>query len=109
MVYYGDHAPQLAGSVIALASIGYIVFGLRIYTRLHHGAWGLDDWCMTAATVSAFHRRSRRRLADSIDTIHGIDDSMHRRCIQWDRTPQLQVDCRRSGIGNAGMTSHYIE
>jgi hypothetical protein len=58
MVFYGDNAPQLAGSVIALAVIGYFVFGLRVYTRLHNGAWGLDDWCMSAATVGFINRSS---------------------------------------------------
>lgn len=52
MTYYGDNAPELAASVIALAVIAYILFGLRVYTRLHNNAWGLDDWSMTAATVS---------------------------------------------------------
>ncbi|KAI4625150.1 uncharacterized protein J4E87_004996 [Alternaria ethzedia] len=51
MTYYGDNAPELAASVIALAVIAYILFGLRVYTRLHNNAWGLDDWSMTAATV----------------------------------------------------------
>jgi hypothetical protein len=52
MTYYGDHAPQLAASVIALATLAYIVFGLRVYTRIHNGAWGVDDWCMATAIVS---------------------------------------------------------
>jgi hypothetical protein len=52
MTYYGDHAPQLAGSVIALAILAYILFSLRVYTRLRNGAWGVDDWCMAAAMVS---------------------------------------------------------
>lgn len=52
MTYYGDKAPNLAASVILLAVIAYITFGLRVYTRLHNGAWGLDDWSMTAAIVS---------------------------------------------------------
>lgn len=51
MAYYGDNAPQLAGSVIALATIAYVVFGLRIYTRIRNGSFGVDDWCMVAATV----------------------------------------------------------
>ncbi|CAG5184112.1 uncharacterized protein ALTATR162_LOCUS10916 [Alternaria atra] len=51
MTYYGDKAPNLAASVIALVAIAYITFGLRVYTRLHNGAWGLDDWSMTAATL----------------------------------------------------------
>jgi hypothetical protein len=52
MTYYGDNAPQLAASVIALATLAYIVFGLRVYTRTRNGAWGMDDWCMAAAIVS---------------------------------------------------------
>ena len=52
MVYYGDNAPKLAGTVIALSFIAYITFGLRVYTRIHNGAFGIDDWAMTAATVS---------------------------------------------------------
>jgi hypothetical protein len=51
MTYYGDNAPQLAGSVIAIAVIAYIVFALRVYTRVRSGAFGVDDWCMCAATV----------------------------------------------------------
>lgn len=53
MTYYGDHAPELAGAVISLATIAYIVFGLRIYTRIRNGSFGVDDWCMAAATVSS--------------------------------------------------------
>jgi hypothetical protein len=52
MTYYGDNAPELAASVIALTVIAFTLFGLRVYTRLHNNAWGLDDWSMTAATVS---------------------------------------------------------
>lgn len=52
MTYYGDNAPELAASVIALTVIAFILFGLRVYTRLHNNAWGLDDWSMTAAIVS---------------------------------------------------------
>jgi hypothetical protein len=54
MTYYGDNAPQLAASVITLAVIAYVVFGLRVYTRVRNGAFGMDDWCMAAATVSVF-------------------------------------------------------
>jgi hypothetical protein len=59
MTYYGDHAPRLAGSVIAIAVIAYIVFGLRVYTRLRNRAWGIDDWCMTAAIVRYIFRYPR--------------------------------------------------
>lgn len=52
MVYYGDNAPQLAGSVIALVVIASVAFGLRIYTRVRNGSFGMDDWSITAATVS---------------------------------------------------------
>lgn len=52
MTFYGDNAPQLAGSVIGLATLAYIVFGLRVYTRTRLGAWGIDDWCMVVAIVS---------------------------------------------------------
>lgn len=52
MTYFGDKAPNLAASIIALAVIAYITYGLRVYTRLSNGAWGLDDWSMTLATVS---------------------------------------------------------
>ena len=51
MTYYGDNAPQLAGSVIALAVIAYVTFALRIYTRIRNGSFGIDDWSMAAATV----------------------------------------------------------
>ena len=58
MVYYGDQAPNLAGAVIVLAIIAYITYGLRVYTRLRNGAFGIDDWTMTAATVSPVVRLS---------------------------------------------------
>ncbi|KAF2624830.1 hypothetical protein BU25DRAFT_134871 [Macroventuria anomochaeta] len=51
MTYYGDNATQLTGSVIALATIAYITFGLRIYTRIRNGSFGVDDWSMAAATI----------------------------------------------------------
>lgn len=53
MVYYGDHAPQLAGSVVALATIAVITFALRIYTRVRNASFGIDDWSMTVAMVSS--------------------------------------------------------
>ncbi|KAL5114116.1 hypothetical protein ACEQ8H_008000 [Pleosporales sp. CAS-2024a] len=49
MAYYGDHAPHLAGSVISLAVLAYVVFVLRVYTRTRNSAWAKDDWCMAAA------------------------------------------------------------
>lgn len=58
MVYYGDNAPQLAGAVIALATIAYITFGLRVYTRVRNASFGMDDWSMTAAMVSPLERLS---------------------------------------------------
>ena len=58
MVYYGDQAPNLAGAVIVLAIIAYITYGLRVYTRLRNSAFGIDDWTMTAATVSPVVRLS---------------------------------------------------
>jgi len=51
MTYYGDKAPQLVASIITLAVIAYVLFGLRVYTRLRNAAWGMDDWCMSAAIV----------------------------------------------------------
>ncbi|KAF2085093.1 hypothetical protein K490DRAFT_47413 [Saccharata proteae CBS 121410] len=48
---FRDMAPQVAGTVITLATLAYIMFGLRCYTRLTKATWGVDDWCMTAAMV----------------------------------------------------------
>lgn len=58
MTYYGDHAPRVTTTVITLMTIAYVVFGLRLYTRLQNKAWGMDDWCMTTAVVSNFLRVS---------------------------------------------------
>lgn len=55
MTYLGDKAPNLAASIITLAVIAYIAVGLRVYTRLHNAAWGLDDWSMTIAMVGSLH------------------------------------------------------
>ncbi|KAJ8111734.1 hypothetical protein OPT61_g5736 [Boeremia exigua] len=51
MVYYGDRAPKLAGSVISLGVLAVITFSLRIYTRIRNGSFGIDDWSMTAAML----------------------------------------------------------
>jgi hypothetical protein len=78
MTYYGDHAPQLAASVIALATLAYIVFGLRVYTRIHNGAWGVDDWCMATAIVSyAILLLSWNQCTHISASIHSIDNRVY--------------------------------
>jgi hypothetical protein len=109
MVYYGDNAPQLAGSVIALAVIGYFVFGLRIYTRLHHGAWGVDDWCMSAAIVSSFGSFLRESLTNDIDTLHSINGRMYRRRIQWSWHSQRSSEYKGEGVGDAGKITYVAK
>jgi hypothetical protein len=52
MTYFGDNAPRVSATVITLAVIAYVVFGLRVHTRLRNRAWGMDDWCMAVAIVS---------------------------------------------------------
>lgn len=47
-----DHAPDVAAAIITLGVVAFFVFPLRVYVRVNNGAWGMDDWCMTAATVS---------------------------------------------------------
>jgi hypothetical protein len=82
MTYYGDNAPQLAASVITLAVIAYVVFGLRVFTRVRNGAFGVDDWCMTAATVSVLVTLlSLIRSAEDPGSLHCFNRCMHRRCI----------------------------
>ena len=103
MTYYGDNASQLAGSVIALAIIAYVVFGLRVYTRMRNGSFGVDDWCMVVATVSL--RKSQVDLVEDADepgTFYSIDNFMHRRCIQWHRHPPVQVKRAREKKWHAG-------
>lgn len=85
MTYFEDKAPNLAASIIALAVVAYMTFGLRVYTRIHNRAWGLDDWSMTLATVS----HSLVTLAVGVmltgrfpDSLHGPDNIVYRRCIQ---------------------------
>ncbi|KAF2128003.1 hypothetical protein P153DRAFT_319184 [Dothidotthia symphoricarpi CBS 119687] len=51
MTYFGDSAPGVSATVITLGVIAYLVFGLRVHTRLRNKAWGIDDWCMTIAMV----------------------------------------------------------
>lgn len=78
MTYYGDNAPQLAGSVITLAVIAYIVFGLRMYTRIRNASFGVDDWCMVLATVRPHTPLlDLTEEADNPDTFYGIDRFMH--------------------------------
>lgn len=56
MTYFGDKAPEVTATVTTLAAIAYVVFGMRVYTRIRNRAWGMDDWCMTVATVSGLLR-----------------------------------------------------
>ncbi|CAG5174661.1 uncharacterized protein ALTATR162_LOCUS7834 [Alternaria atra] len=51
MTYFGDKAPEVTATVTTLAAIAYVVFGMRVYTRIRNRAWGMDDWCMTVATI----------------------------------------------------------
>jgi hypothetical protein len=60
MTYFSDNAPRVSATVITLAVIAYVVFGLRVHTRLRNRAWGMDDWCMTAAIVSELLYRNTR-------------------------------------------------
>lgn len=90
MPYFGDKAPNLAASIISLAAIAYITFGLRVYTRLHNRAWGLDDWSMTLATVS--HCSLPCITANSLTvrpsaSFYRTDDIMHWWLIQRRRHP----------------------
>lgn len=54
MVVFEDNAPKVAATIIILLTISLIVFPLRVYTRLKHNAWGIDDWSMSIAVVSVF-------------------------------------------------------
>lgn len=82
MAIYGDNAPQLAGSVIALAVIAYVTYGLRIYTRLRNGSWGMDDWSMTVAMVYHSRHTYQAQYTDQSASIHSTFSSMHWRRIQ---------------------------
>ncbi|EME38792.1 hypothetical protein DOTSEDRAFT_66792 [Dothistroma septosporum NZE10] len=51
MVVFEDHAPNVAATIIILSVTALVVFPLRVYTRIRHQAWGLDDWSMTVAAI----------------------------------------------------------
>lgn len=91
MAIYGDNAPQLAGSVIALTVIAYITYGLRIYTRLRNGSWGMDDWSMSVAMVCSLRHSRLAQYTDQPAPIHSAYSSMHWRCIQWHRYSQREA------------------
>ena len=92
MTYYGDHAPQLAGATITLAILAYITFGLRVYTRLRNGSFGVDDWCMAAATVSDCSPLSiPTQCTNGPDPLHCVDCCMHWWCIPWYWCSPVQV------------------
>jgi hypothetical protein len=88
MTYFGDNAPRVSATVITLATIAYVVFGLRVHTRLRNRAWGIDDWCMTAAIVSGLlHMGHPVKLADRTDPVLCIDSIMSRWFFQRNRGP----------------------
>jgi hypothetical protein len=104
MTYYGDNAPQLAASVIALATLAYIVFGLRVYTRTRNGAWGMDDWCMAAAIVSLDALQpSWNQFAHISAHLHSVNHLVYWWCIQWSRCPSAPIELSRAGQRDAGM------
>jgi hypothetical protein len=82
MAIYGDHAPQLAGAVIALAVIAYITYGLRIYTRVRNGSFGMDDWSMTVAMVCYPRHNPQAQYTDQSASVHSAFSSMHWWCSQ---------------------------
>lgn len=52
MAVFTDNAPHVFAAVCTLAVVSCVVFPLRVYVRLSKpGAWGYDDWCMTAGFV----------------------------------------------------------
>jgi hypothetical protein len=109
MTYYGDHAPQLAASVISLATLAYIVFGLRVYTRTRIGAWGVDDWCMVAAIVSLVALLpSWIQCAHISASLHSADHLMHWWCIRRSRHSSGSVEPGGTGQRNAGTLASML-
>jgi|SRR5690242_11928269 len=104
MAYYGDHAPQLAGSVVTLATIAVITFALRIYTRVRNGSFGIDDWSMTGAMVSSMRILSKQD-AKSSATFYSIDCRLYRWRIQWRRCSSVQTRQRAGEDRHAGEKS----
>ncbi|KAK6077880.1 hypothetical protein SCUP234_01042 [Seiridium cupressi] len=49
MAIFGDDAPHVTGTVITVMLLAYLTFGLRVYTRITRGSWGIEDWLMTVA------------------------------------------------------------
>ena len=90
MTYFGDKAPNVTATVVILAVLAYIVYGLRVYTRLRAKAWGMDDWCMTAATVSFPITEPNIALMTTV-AFHCVDDSMSRGFLQRHWNPQIQI------------------
>jgi hypothetical protein len=93
-VHKASHLSNFAGyesslpTVIILATIAYVVFGMRVHTRLRNRAWGIDDWCMTAAIVSGLlHMGHPVKLADRTDPVLCIDNIMSRWFFQRNRGP----------------------
>lgn len=87
-----DNAPHVAGSVISLTILAFVLFTLRVYTRLKVAAWGIDDWCMTAAAVmpSVPHVCRRHGLIQAGTFRHPLRVVLGR-FIQRCRSPQGEV------------------
>lgn len=49
---FEDNSPKLAGTVITLIVLAYVIYPMRVYTRYSTKTWGNDDTCMAAAMVS---------------------------------------------------------
>ncbi|KAL4867790.1 hypothetical protein BDV12DRAFT_186466 [Aspergillus spectabilis] len=51
MAITGDHAPNVAASVIILTAVAFLTYGLRVYCRTMRGSWSVEDWIMTVALI----------------------------------------------------------
>lgn len=46
-----DHSAHVAGAVILLTGLAYILFPLRCWTRISNKTWGMDDTSMSIAMI----------------------------------------------------------
>lgn len=51
MTIYLDNAPHVLGSVVTLAILAVVTFGLRVYVRMGK-TWGAEDTSMAVGMVS---------------------------------------------------------
>jgi hypothetical protein len=85
MAPFEGKAPGLAGTVLALAILGALVFPLRVYVRASNRSWGWDDGAMLFAVVGLAARLDLPSADQIVVPFRSVVDRVSVGSIPWHR------------------------